>query len=68
MKISVNQLVVVSHDPNATLYRVKAVQGFSVGVIDAELAMPNQAVQWYDKSLFKGLTVGQMKRAGDLPS
>lgn len=35
MRISIHQLVVVSHEPDATLYRVKAIQGLSVGVIAA---------------------------------
>ena len=52
MKITVNQLVVVNDLPDATLYRVKFVEGVKVGVIDAGLPEKNQAVQVHDKSLF----------------
>jgi hypothetical protein len=76
LKPTVGALVVVSHETDATIYRVKVVDGFRVGVIDAELGESfelngetvAQAIQWQDVSIFKGLTVGQLKRAGSLPS
>ena len=59
----INQLVVVSHALDATIYRVKAVDGKrGVGVIDATLNRDDQAIMWHDISIFKGLTIGQLKQ------
>jgi hypothetical protein len=66
--IEPGQLVVVSHLPDATIYRVKAIKGFNVGVIDAGLAIENQAVSWHDRSIFLPLTVGQLARVSELKS
>lgn len=62
MKFSINQLVVVSHAADATIYRVKAVEGHAVGVIDATLNRQNQAIQWQDKSIFKAPSAAQSDR------
>ncbi len=52
----IGSLVVVNDLPNATLYRVVAIDGkFGVGLIDStiEKQVPNQATQWIDVSLVK---------------
>lgn len=61
-KPEVGQLVVVSHALDATLYRVKAIEGFRIGVIDAGLAVTGQATQWHDVTLFKQPSIGQIKQ------
>jgi len=61
-KPEVGQLVVVSHELDATIYRVKSVDGFRVGVIDAGLDVTGQATQWHDRSIFKGPSIGQIKQ------
>lgn len=56
-------LVVVNHEPDATLYRVKELGGKrSVGLIDATIEdkHPNQRIQWTDLSLIDSPTVGQL--------
>lgn len=59
--LTVGALVVVNHELDATIYRIKAIKGFGVGVIDAELDVTNQATQWHDRSLCMGLSVCQIK-------
>lgn len=58
-------LVVMNHEADATLYRVKELGEKSVGVIDATIedAHPNQSVQWVALSLLIQPTNAQMKRA-----
>lgn len=46
-------LVVMNHLEDATMFRVKELDGFKVGLINAEIEdkHPNQAIQYTDKSL-----------------
>lgn len=56
-------LVVMNHEADATLYRVKELGEKQVGVIDATIedAHPNQSVQWVDLSLVMQPTNAQLK-------
>jgi len=59
----VAQLVVMNHEPGATMYRVTARNAaWQVGLIDATIEdkQPNQRVQWVDISLVEPPTVGQL--------
>lgn len=59
----VGQLVVMNHEPGATIYRVKASDPMrQIGLIDATIEdkHPNQRVQWVDISLVETPTVGQL--------
>lgn len=62
-KPKIGDLVVVSHALDATVYRVKSVDGFVLGVVDT---MPFEgrelATQYNDVTIFKPLSVGQLKR------
>ena len=52
----IGELVVVNDLPDATLYRVKDLDGkFNVGLIDStiEKTVPNQATQWIDVGVVK---------------
>jgi len=60
-KPEVGQLVVVSHDLGATMYRVRKIEGFNVGVVDTALEDIG-AIQWHDRSIFKGPSIGQLKQ------
>lgn len=55
-------LVVLSHDPGATIYRVKELGDHSVGIIDAtiERLQPKQRVQWVDLSLVMQPSLAQL--------
>ena len=55
-------LVVMHHETDATLYRVRELGNKSVGVIDATIedAQPNQRVQWIDLSLVMQPTHAQL--------
>lgn len=59
-KPEIGALVVVSHEPGATMYRIKAIEGFRVGVIDAALKVRNQAPSWHDVSIFMSPSIGQI--------
>jgi len=61
----VYDLVVLSHDSNATLYRVRELgESKSVGVIDASIedSRPNQRIQWLDVSTLMTPTNAQLAR------
>lgn len=57
-------LVVMNHEADATLYRVKELGKREVGVIDATIEdkQPNQRVQWIDLSLVMQPTHAQLAR------
>jgi len=59
-------LVVMNHEADATLYRVKELGNKSVGVIDSAIedAYPNQRVQWIDLSLVMQPTNAQLNNKG----
>lgn len=57
----VHDLVVVSHKPDAAIYRVVEIDGFRIGVIDAELNI-KQATQWNDVSIFTRPSNAQVSR------
>jgi len=59
----INSLVVFNHELDAAVFRVKEVQGTMIGVVDRSLEdwMPNQALQWVDRSLAHNLSIGQIK-------
>lgn len=61
LKFCVGDLVVVSNEPDATVFRVAGVVGMGVGVTDAGLEAAGQAVQWQDRSIFKGLSAAQRR-------
>lgn len=58
----IDQLVVLNHELDATMYRVKECGTQEVGVIDATIedARPNQRVQWLDLSLVMAPSNGQL--------
>jgi len=60
----INSLVVFNHEPDAAVFRVKEVRGTMIGVVDRSLEdwIPNQAVQWIDRSLAHPLSIGQLAR------
>ena len=59
---AVFDLVVMNHEVDATIYRVKELGQREVGLIDATIEdkRPKQAVQWVDMSLVQQPTVGQL--------
>lgn len=54
-KIEINSLVVFNHTEGATMFRVKEISGFNIGVIDATIEdeFPNQKIQYIDMSCAK---------------
>ena len=65
--IELGQLVVMSHELEATVFRVKqydSTNGFIAGVIDATIEDQgsNQRVRWIDKSGLMTPSIGQIKR------
>ena len=61
-KPEIGQLVVVSHALDATMWRVKAIEGFRIEVIDTGIEDMGGASQWQDVSLFKQPSIGQIKQ------
>jgi hypothetical protein len=57
---TVGQLVVVSRAPDATVYRIAAIDVFMIKVVDA--AAPELAASWHDVSIFAAPTVKQLER------
>lgn len=59
----INELVVMRHAADATMYRVKEVEGLRVGLIDAEIEdeHPKQSVGWVDRSVLLYPTNGQLE-------
>lgn len=60
-KPQVGQLIVVSHALDATMYRVKAIEGFNVGVVDTGIEDIG-ATQWHDIGIFMSPSIGQIKQ------
>lgn len=62
----INSLVVVSHNMNATIYRVVDTDPpkSGVGIIDATIEdrFPNQIPQWVDISILKAPSIGQLQK------
>ena len=58
----INALVVVSHEADGVVFRVKETGHRCVGVIDASIEdkHPNQRIQWVDLSLVHPPSVGQL--------
>lgn len=63
-KVEAGQLVVVSHELDATVYRVMEVKRAVVWLIDATIedTHPNQTEQTFDISLLLPPSVGQLKQ------
>jgi hypothetical protein len=63
-----NALVVFNHQPDATLFRIKTIAGYRIGVIDISLedSVPNQAMQWVDRSMLLMPSIGQLRHGGVL--
>lgn len=55
-------LAVVNHRPDATIWRVVAIDGLRMGVIDTALEdVCDQATQWHDVCLFKAPNNAQVQ-------
>jgi hypothetical protein len=61
-KPQVGELVVFNHNPDATLFRVKAMEGLTLTVVDRDIEdnFPNE--QYMDISLAMAPTVAQLKQ------
>lgn len=58
--IKVGDLVVFNHELDATIFRVKAVNGFILSIVEHSLEHLNVKEQFIDKSLAKPLNRGQI--------
>jgi hypothetical protein len=59
----IHSLVVFNHTLEATLFRIVKMDGYRIGVIDTTIedSHPNQAIQWVDRSMLLGPSIGQLK-------
>ncbi len=62
--LKLNDLVVMNHEPGATLFRVKKITGNSVALIDSTLEeqYPNQRFQWQDITVLLRPNKAQLDR------
>lgn len=64
-KPQVNDLVVFNHEPDATLFRVREIKGFSLVVVDRAIEHLNAQEQFIDVSLALPPTVAQLKQLNE---
>lgn len=55
-------LVVMNHQPDAALFRVRKVDGFRLTVVDRQIEDMNPVEQVVDVSMAKAPTVAQLKQ------
>lgn len=60
-KFAVNDLVVLNYQPDATVYRIKAIEGFRVMLVDRAFEGQGHAWTYMDISLLKRLSIGQLR-------